>query len=88
MPSKFELASYLVNLHNLLEAQEAAGSVQKSSTLAEEYEKNWSLLKSTITKENSDEARNRNHRDFDEGRTNPPRDQSRRGSPTRHDGDI
>lgn len=67
VPSKFELASYLVNLHNLLEAQEAAGSVQKSTTLAEEYEKNWSLLKSTITKENSDEARNRNHRDLDEG---------------------
>lgn len=88
MSSKFELAEYLINLHNLLQAQEAVGAVQKSTTLADEYEKNWSLLKSIITKENEDEARRRNDSDLNESRANPSRDQPRRGSAVGNDGDL
>lgn len=36
MPTKYELAEYLVNLHTLLEAQERTG-VQKSKVIVDEY---------------------------------------------------
>lgn len=52
MPSKYELAGYLANLHSLMEAQQATGGLNPSSTLAVEYDKNWELLKETINKEN------------------------------------
>lgn len=88
MPTKFELAEYLVNLHNLLTAQDQAGGLTKSTTLLDEYNTNWDLLKETITKENEDETRNRNHRNLNESRTDPSRDQSRRGSTAGNNGDL
>lgn len=86
--TKSDLAQYLVNLHTLMEAQQATGGLNPSSILAVEYEKNWSLLKSTITKENENETRPRNDSNNNENRTDPSRDQSRRGSAVRRDGDI
>lgn len=55
--NKFELAHYLVNLHTLLVAQETTGGLNKSATLASEYNRNWDLLKTEINKENEDETR-------------------------------
>lgn len=54
---KIEIASYLVDLHNLLQAQESTGGTAKSNTLLNEYNKYWVLLKETITKENENETR-------------------------------
>lgn len=56
MPSKYELAMYLVNLHTLMEAQAITGGL-KSSTIAEEYDRSWALLKDTINKETANETR-------------------------------
>lgn len=76
MPSKYELASYLTNLHTLLEAQSKGVVSVPSTVLAEEYERNWGLLKDIITKENENEARNnRNQSDLDESRAYPSPDQ-------------
>lgn len=58
--TKYDLAQYLVNLHTLLMAQEAAGGLIKNQMLLDEYNRNWVLLKATIAKENDYEARNRN----------------------------
>lgn len=57
MPSKFELAEYLANLHTLLTAQDQVGGLIKSKTLLVEYNTNWGLLKDTIEKESKDETR-------------------------------
>lgn len=84
--SKTEIAEYLVNLHTLLTAQEQTGS-KKSDVILDEYNKNWKLLKDEINKENSNETRNRDHRNVDEDGAHPARDQSSRGSSARHDGD-
>ncbi len=56
---KATLAQYLVNLHTLLSAQDAVGSIQKSEVLLKEYEEQWGLLKEAITnqKEATDERR-------------------------------
>lgn len=85
--NKSELAGYLINLHNLMDAQQATG-LNPSTLLADEYRKHWDILKSTITKENEDEARNRNNRNINESRANPARDQSRRGSTVGDYGDF
>lgn len=45
--NKYELAQYLVNLHTLMEAQDAAG-LQKSKAVAEEYTRTWGQLKQEI----------------------------------------
>lgn len=50
--SKAEIASYLVSLHTLLEAQSKGSHSIPSTVLSDEYEKHWGLLKDTITKEN------------------------------------
>lgn len=71
--TKYELAGYLVNLHTLMDAQQATGA-NPSTLLADDYRKHWDLLKSTITKENEDETRNRNNRNINESRTHPTRD--------------
>jgi hypothetical protein len=55
--NKGELASYLVSLHNLLEAQFKGPNAVPSTVLAAEYEKHWGLLKDEIAKENEDETR-------------------------------
>lgn len=47
--TKYELAQYLINLHNLMLAQQAAGVNLASTTLSEEYDRNWGLLKDSIT---------------------------------------
>lgn len=52
--TKYDLAQYLVNLHTLLSAQEAGGGLIKSQVLLDEYNRNWTLLKDTIAKENED----------------------------------
>lgn len=57
--NKAEIASYLVSLHNLLEAQFKGPHAIPSTVLAEEYEKHWGLLKDIITKENERETRKR-----------------------------
>lgn len=54
--TKSEIASYLVSLHTLLDAQ-TKGIHPPSTSLAVEYEKHWALLKETIQKENEDETR-------------------------------
>lgn len=59
MSNKYELAQYLVNLHTLLEAQAATGGLNKSTTIVDEYNKNWDMLKDTITKENERDTRTR-----------------------------
>lgn len=59
MPSKFELAEYLANIHTLLTAQDQAGGLSKSQTLLDEYNRSWGLLKDAIEKENEHETRKR-----------------------------
>lgn len=59
MPSKFELALYLVNLHTLLSAQDQAGGLSKSQTLLDEYNRSWGLMKDAIAKEDEHETRKR-----------------------------
>lgn len=54
---KDEIASYLVNLHTLMDAQFANPIADVSQTLAAEYTKHWGLLKEAIAKENENEAR-------------------------------
>lgn len=84
--NKAEIASYLVSLHTLLEAQSKGVVSVPSTTLGDEYEKYWGQLKSIITKENENEARNQNHGNIDESRANSTRNQSGRSGPTRPDG--
>lgn len=55
---KAELATYLVNLHTLMQAQTASSHALASSVLAKEYEKHWGLLKETITNEEKDDEGN------------------------------
>lgn len=55
--TKAEIASYLVNLHTLLEAQTKGQRSIATPALGEEYEKHWELLKEAIAKEKEDEAR-------------------------------
>lgn len=57
MASKYEIASYLVSLHSLLEAQTKGQASVASSVLWAEYEKHWGMLKDMINKENENEAR-------------------------------
>lgn len=85
--TKADLAEYLVNLHILMEAQQATGGNLPSTFLADEYNKHWGLLKATITKENEHEAR---HSDIDRRlpkiRTDSSPDQSSRGERDREHG--
>lgn len=57
--NKADIASYLVSLHTLLEAQSKGVQCVPSALLATEYEKHWGLLKDTITKENEHDTRTR-----------------------------
>lgn len=57
--TKAEIASYLVSLHTLMEAQSKGQRSIPSNFLAEEYEKHWKLLKDEMKKESTDETRNR-----------------------------
>lgn len=52
---KIALASYLVSLHTLLEAQSKGVTSVPSTVLATEYNKYWDLLKQAIEEEKSDE---------------------------------
>lgn len=54
--TKAEIASYLVSLHTLMDAQFANPVADVSQTLAAEYTKHWGLLKEAIAKENEHEA--------------------------------
>jgi hypothetical protein len=56
---KAELAQYLVNLQTLMDSQAATGNLA-SSTLREEYERQWGKLKEEIKK---DEARTEHEQD-------------------------
>lgn len=53
--NKAEIASYLVSLHTLLEAQSMGQHSIPSSALSAEYDKHWGLLKDAIAKENENE---------------------------------
>lgn len=55
--TKDEMASYLVSLHSLIDAQTKGQHSLASTTLADEYARVWELLKETIQKENEDETR-------------------------------
>lgn len=84
--TKNEIAEYLVNLHTLMEAQDDVG-LNKSTLLADEYNKHWGLLRTEIEKENDNEPKEyRNDRDLHEGRAYPTRDQSGRSEPDRQYG--
>ncbi len=78
--TKAEIASYLVSLHTLLEAQSKGVQSVPSVKLADEYEKHWGLLKKAI-EESADEARPSDKRPerLDEAGANPPRSEPRRG---------
>lgn len=77
MASKYDIAQYLVNLHSLLQAQDQVGGVLKSTTLVNEYNSQWDVLKEAINKENDDEARNSEQQSGrSEAGTDRPRDQS------------
>lgn len=52
---KAEIASYLVSLHTLMEAQSKVGDSIPSTVLATEYQKHWKMLKDEIAKENDDD---------------------------------
>lgn len=79
MGSKYDIAQYLVYLHTLMEAQDDVG-LNKSTLLADEYNKHWGLLRTAIEKDNHDESKViRNDGDLHEGRANPARNQSGRG---------
>jgi hypothetical protein len=53
--NKAELASYLVSLHTLLDAQSKSAHSLPSTTLAEEYDRTWGQLKDAIAKERNDD---------------------------------
>lgn len=57
--TKVELASYLVSLHTLLEAQSKGQHSIPSTTLADEYNHCWDQLKEVI----ANETRNRQEHD-------------------------
>lgn len=59
MASKYEVAGYLVALHTLIEAQFKSSHSIPSRVLADEYEREWTNLKSIITQEQENETRNR-----------------------------
>lgn len=50
------MASYLVSLHSLLEAQEKMGGLQKSQTLVAEYNRVWDDFKSELADDTRDHA--------------------------------
>jgi len=80
--NKAELASYLLSIHGLIEAQTKGSHSVASSVLGNEYEKHWELLKDAIRKDNEDEARNREQQPKrDESRTEINSNQPRRGEP-------
>lgn len=56
--TKQEIASYLVNLNSIIEAQEK-GSNARSQALSNEYIKHYDLLKQEIEKEKKDESQRR-----------------------------
>lgn len=60
--NKTEIASYLVSLHTLIDAQTKGQTSVASMILADEYEKHWGLLKEAITKEKDDETRQSEYR--------------------------
>lgn len=57
--NKDELASYLVSLHTLLEAQSKGAHSIPSTVLADEYNRCWDQLKDIINKEQENETRKR-----------------------------
>lgn len=56
--NKGELASYLVSLHTLLEAQSKGVHSIPSAVLAAEYNRSWDQLKELVNKEQENETRN------------------------------
>lgn len=57
MSEKYDIASYLVSLHTLLEAQSKGAHSIPSTVLAAEYDREWDKLKVIVTKEQEDETR-------------------------------
>lgn len=55
--SKADMASYLVSLHNLMEAQMKSAHSKVNAGLAWEYERIWDALTAQIKKEKEDETR-------------------------------
>lgn len=59
--TKIEMASYLVSLHTLIEAQTKGSHALASATLGEEYTRVWQGLKDTIKKEQEENARQKSN---------------------------
>lgn len=58
--SKFELASYLSSLASILDQQDKSGTVNRSATLGQEYQRVYDELKDIIQKEQGNETRTSN----------------------------
>lgn len=89
--TKAEIASYLVSLHGLLEAQETSGVHNRSQTIGREYEKYWNILKAQILKEqDEDEARERKLEQdgSDKARHDDARDLAGSSEPDRRGGGV
>jgi hypothetical protein len=65
--NKADIASYLVSLHTLLEAQSKGQTSIPSRTLAEEYERQWGKLKRCIEEEQANERRSEESGSDDHG---------------------
>lgn len=59
MPTKYELVSYLSSLISILDSQDDAGAMLRSSTISDEYKRGYDELKGILAKEREDEARER-----------------------------
>lgn len=79
MPTKYEIAAYLVNLNTLMDSQRAIG-VNPSAALGSDYAAEWIKLKQAINQERADEARTSDdiRSSGSEAGTNPSRSQSSR----------
>lgn len=73
--NKAEIASYLVSLHTLMEAQYHSPHAIPSAALAAEYNHYWDLLKQEITGETGTKQEHKRAEDGAEAEG----DQSRRG---------
>lgn len=73
---KYQLVSHLAAIISIMASQDAAGAMNRSQTLAREYERSYSQLKELLKKEDDNEARKSNEQQS--GRSETRTDQSRR----------
>lgn len=85
MPTKYELVSYLASLISILDSQDDAGAMLRSTTISDEYKRGYDELKGILAKEREDEARERKSigSRSDEKGTDLKHGESRGGQPLR-----